>query len=176
MEIQDPKHLKLPMRLRAEQNGKHLSLGSPYLLLPYHIGGAYPMSGLITALAWLLIVLTFTGSYRVAHYLAAPAENSAATKFYPTLIAATITAAFVVVFDFIILLTGLAAVILPGYLLMNPEKSPGLPTVSDRVAGWRGRLGEGGHAVYEVVTDRVSSTGDETEAQQPADADPAQDQ
>lgn len=133
------------------------------------------MSGLITALAWLLIVLTFTGSYRVAHYLAAPAENSTAAAYYPTLIAATITVAFVVVFDFIILLTGLAAVILPGYLWANPEKRPGRPRISRRAANWRDRLGESGRTVFGVVADRVSSTEDESETQQPADADPAKD-
>lgn len=125
------------------------------------------MNGLITALAWLLIVLTFTGSYRVAHYLAAPAENSTAAVLYPTLIAATITVAFVVVFDFVILLTGLVAVVLPGYLLVNPEKRPGLPSVSEPVAGLRDRFGDGGRAVYEVVADRASRTQDETEAEQP---------
>lgn len=126
------------------------------------------MSGLITALAWLLIVLTFTGSYRVAQYLAAPAENSTAAAYYPTLIASTITVAFVVVFDFVILLTGLAAIFLPGYLLVNPDKRPGRPRISDRVAGWLDRVGEGGHSVYETVADRVSSS-DDRENQQPAD-------
>lgn len=118
------------------------------------------MNGLITALAWLLIVLTFTGSYRVAQYLATPAENSAVTALYPTLIAATITVAFVVVFDFIILLTGLSAIILPGYLLVNPEKRPGLPRLSERASRWRDRLGGRGQAVYDTFASRESPSED----------------
>lgn len=132
------------------------------------------MSGLITVLAWLLIVLTFTGTYRVSHYLATPTQNSTAAAFYPTLIATTITVAFVVVFDFIILLTGLAAVVLPGYLLANPEKRPGLPRVSERVTGWRERVGSGWQTAYRTLFDRASAREDEAESQQPAD--PARDQ
>ncbi|NEU58707.1 hypothetical protein [Halorussus sp. MSC15.2] len=133
------------------------------------------MSGLITAIAWLLIVLTFTGSYRVAHYLAASTDDSTAGAYYPTLIAATITVAFVVVFDFIILLTGLAAILVPSYLLVNPDRRPGRPRLTNPLANWRDRLGESGHAVYDVVAGRVSSAEEEAETQQPADADPARD-
>lgn len=128
------------------------------------------MNGLITALAWLLIVLTFTGSYRVAHYLAAPAEDSTAAAVYPTLIAATITVAFVVVFDFVILLAGFAAILLPGYLLANPERRPGLPRVSERMAALRERLGGRGHAIYDAVTSRGSSSNEDAESKQPPDA------
>lgn len=132
------------------------------------------MNGLITALAWLLIVLTFTGTYRVAHYLAAPGKNSTTATVYPTLIAATITVAFVVVFDFIILLTGFVAVLLPGYLFVNPEKRPGLPRISKRLAAFRDRLDGRGHAVYDAVTSRGTSPSEDAESQQPAD--PARDQ
>lgn len=126
------------------------------------------MSGLITALAWLLIVLTFTGSYRLAHYLAVPVDESASTvtAFYPTLIAATITLAFVVMFDFVILLMGVAIVALPGYLLVNPEGRPGVPRVRGRLPSVRERLVEWGHRWNSRVPSRRASSA------APPDADP----
>lgn len=123
------------------------------------------MNGLITALAWLLIALTFTGSYWVARYLAASEGNAAATV-YPVLIATTITVAFVVVFDFVILLTGLAVILLPGYLLFNPGSRPGPPRVSKRLSSWRDRIGGRSHSVFDAVTFRRASTRDDSEGQQ----------
>lgn len=82
------------------------------------------MSALITALAWLLIILTFTGTYRLAAYLAAADDATGAAAYYPVLIAATVTVSFVVMFDFVILLTGVAALMLPGFLVLNREKIP----------------------------------------------------
>ncbi|NUC74740.1 hypothetical protein HTZ84_20985 [Haloterrigena sp. SYSU A558-1] len=66
------------------------------------------MNDFVQLLGWLLIGLTFIGSYRLAAYLARPRSS-----LYPLLIATTLTAVFIVIVDVVILVTGLLVITLP---------------------------------------------------------------
>ena len=88
------------------------------------------MDSFVYLLGWLLLGLTFIGSYRLSAYLA-PAHQS---RLYPTLIASTLTIAFLIVVDWIILLTGIAVILLPAVVALQKlgadQYLPDAPDVS----------------------------------------------
>lgn len=73
------------------------------------------MNVFVQLLGWLLIALTFIGSYRLAAYLARPTQS----VLYPILFAGTITAAFIIVVDTILLVTGLLTIFLPSLWILR---------------------------------------------------------
>lgn len=130
------------------------------------------MNGLITGLAWLLIILTFTGSYRLSNYLAGPSPDTLTASLYPMLIAATITVAFVVVFDFIILLTGLGIISATLLYITDSERFPSSFGLRDRMAKWQNQLLERGQTVYDTFGDQNLAKNSDPDAladDQPAD-------
>lgn len=73
------------------------------------------MNVFVHLLGWLLIMVTFIGCFRLAMYLSRPTD----TLLYPGLIATTLTVAFVIIVDVIILFTGLLAVTIPAAVLLR---------------------------------------------------------
>ncbi|WP_226006027.1 hypothetical protein [Natrinema salinisoli] len=67
------------------------------------------MNVFIQLLGWLLLALTFIGSFRLSRYLA----RSDDAVLYPGLIASTVTAVFIIIVDVVILVTGVLAITLP---------------------------------------------------------------
>lgn len=72
------------------------------------------MAEFVQLLGWLLLGLTFIGSFRLARSL-----NRSTTRVYPLLIAATLTTIFIITADTIFLLSGILAVTLPIALVIR---------------------------------------------------------
>ncbi len=82
------------------------------------------MTTLITLLGIVAILLTAVGSYRFSHYFFASGQ-------IPILIAAGATLSFVILFPYIILITGLAVLAVP--LIVVGYKTNVAPSVSNKI-------------------------------------------